>query len=110
MVTRGLILVLICLHLSIAATNLFATTPAKAPLVIDLTPHPGGTLMMTIRATVRGHEGNFMFDTGCGISYISLGSRKQLVAKPWERSEWIHRTGQRLDMPRCDGVSFDIGG
>ena len=110
MVTRGLVFVLICLYLSIAATNLFAATPAKSPLVIELVPHPGGTLMMTIRATVQGHEGNFMFDTGGGISYISPGFAQTIGCKPWGQLSGFTLTAQRLDMPRCDGVSFDIAG
>ena len=108
MVTRGLVVVLVCLILTFGAANLFAATPAKSPLVIPLTPHPGGTLMMTIRATVRGHEGTFMFDTGGGISYISPGFAQTIGCKPWGQLTGFTLTGQRLDMPRCDGVAFDI--
>ena len=90
--------------------NLFASSPQKVELVIDLIPHPGGTLMMTLHSTVRGHEGNFMFDTGGGISYISPGFAQTVGCKPWGQITGFTLTGQRLDMPRCDSLSFDIDG
>ena len=110
MVTRGLVFVLICLYLSIAATNVLAATPAKAPLVIELIPHPGGTSMMTMHATVNGHEGNFVFDTGAGVSYISPGFAQAIGCKPWGQITGFTLVGQRLDMQRCDGVVFDVEG
>jgi Aspartyl protease len=99
------VLVLLCL----SATGLFAATPATPALVIELIPHPGGTSMMTIHAKVRGHEGNFMFDTGGGISYISPAFAQLIDCKPWGQITGFTLTGQRLDMPRCDGVVFYIG-
>ena len=65
---------------------------------------------MTIHATVEGHEGNFIFDTGGGISYISPGFAQTIGCKPWGQITGFTLTGQRLDMARCDGVSFDILG
>src|ERR1043165_7521545 len=53
---------------------------ARPVAVFQLQPHPGGTYMMTLRATVRGHEGSFVL------------------------------TGQRLDMQRCDELDFNISG
>jgi len=66
--------------------------------------------MMTIRAKVRGHEGVFIFDTGGGISYISPAFAQAIGCKPWGQITGFTLTGQRLDMPRCDGLSFDIQG
>jgi len=66
--------------------------------------------MMTLHSTVRGHEGNFIFDTGGGISYISPGFAQTIGCKPWGQITGFTLTGQRLDMPRCDGLSFDIEG
>jgi hypothetical protein len=64
--------------------------------------------MMTMRAVVRGHEGVFIFDTGGGISYISPAFAQVIGCKPWGQITGFTLTGQRLDMPRCDGPSFDI--
>ena len=88
-----------------------STQAAPAPLeVIELSPHPGGTDMLTLRAKVRGREGVFMFDTGGGISYISPSFAQAIGCKPWGQISGFVLTGQRLDMQRCDGLSFDVQG
>jgi len=66
--------------------------------------------MMTLRAKVRGHEGVFIFDTGGGVSYISPAFAQTIGCKPWGQLTGFMLTGQRLDMPRCDGLAFDIQG
>lgn len=93
---------LIALTLSVHATT------ATRPLTIELIPHPGGTEMMTLHAQIRGHEGNFIFDTGGGITYISPAFAHTVGCKPWGQITGFTLTAQRLDMPRCDELSFDI--
>jgi len=107
--SRGLILLLFFLILPTAA-SVYAATPANAPLVIQLIPHPGGTLMMTMHAKVNGHEGNFVFDTGAGVSYVSPEFAESVGCKPWGKLTGYTLVGQRLDMQRCDGLSFDVQG
>jgi Aspartyl protease len=102
---------LIILLLSLLAVNPTLASTRAAPLaVFHLEPHPGGTLMMTVRARVRGHEGLFIFDTGGGISYLSPSFAQAIGCKPWGQITGFVLTGQRLDMPRCDGVDFDVQG
>lgn len=108
MTSRGLILFLFFLILS--TTTALAATPANAPLVIELIPHPGGTSMMTMHAKVNGHEGNFVFDTGAGVSYVSPEFAQSIGCKPWGKLTGHTLVGQRLDMQRCDGLSFDVQG
>jgi len=103
MVSRVLFILIVSLSAGIA-------THAKPTLVIDLTPHPGGTDMMTLRASVRGHEGNFVFDTGAGTSYVSPAFAQTVGCKVWGQLSGFTLVGQRLDMPRCDGLSFEVGG
>src|SRR6185369_3814437 len=105
MISRLLLGVLVWLSFS---ANVLAAS--KSQLVITLTPHPGGTEMMTLHATVRGHEGNFIFDTGGGISYISPAFAQTIGCKMWGQITGFTLVGQRLDMPRCDGLSFEIQG
>jgi hypothetical protein len=64
--------------------------------------------MMTVRARVREHEGLFIFDTGGGISYLSPAFAQSAGCEPWGQITGFMLTGQRLDMPRCDGFSFNI--
>jgi hypothetical protein len=102
----------ICLVILLASANAiaFASPPPKPALVIDLIPHPGGTAMMTLHANVRGHQGNFLFDTGGGVSYISPSYAQTIGCKPWGQISGFTLTAQRIDMARCDGVYFEIGG
>jgi hypothetical protein len=88
----------------------FTFGSARPLAVIDLEPHPGGTYMMTVKAVVNGQEGRFMFDTGGGISYISPDFAKRAGCDPWGQITGFMLTGQRLDMPRCDRLAFDVKG
>jgi hypothetical protein len=87
-----------------------ASTPPAPVATIELRPHPGGTAMMTIPAKVLGHAGVFIFDTGGGISYVSPAFAQVVGCKPWGQITGFTLTAQRLDMPRCDGLSFEIQG
>jgi len=91
-------------------TPTLASTRNQPLAVFRLEPHPGGTAMMTVRASVRGHDGRFMFDTGGGISYISPSFAQTVGCKVWGQITGFVLTGQRLDMPRCDGLVVDIQG
>jgi len=66
--------------------------------------------MMTVQAKVRGHEGRFILDTGGGISYISPSFAQTIGCKPWGQVTGFTLTAQRLDLARCDDVSFDLQG
>ena len=66
--------------------------------------------MMTMKATVNGRPGLFMFDTGGGITYIDPAFAKSAGCEPWGQLSGFVLTGQRLDMQRCEEMSFDIGG
>jgi hypothetical protein len=89
-------------------TPALGSTRNEPLAVFHLEPHPGGTAMMTVRAKVRGHEGLFMFDTGGGLSYISPSFAQTVGCKVWGQITGFVLTGQRLDMPRCDGLEFEI--
>ena len=78
--------------------------------VIELGSHPGGTHMMTIKASVNGKQGLFMFDTGGGVSYIDPAFARSIGCDPWGQISGFMLTGQRLDMQRCDGLKFDVAG
>src|SRR5678815_1358274 len=110
MIHRFLTLALISLGLCFSCVNALASNKLTPVAVIELIPHPGGTAMMTVRAKVRGHEGLFMFDTGGGISYVSPLFAQTIGCKVWGQLSGFVLTGQRLDMPRCDDLVFDVQG
>jgi hypothetical protein len=98
---------------TISLLLLFLTLPitaAKPLAVIELGTHPGGTYMMTMKASVNGTEGLFMFDTGGGVSYVSPDFARSVGCTPWGQISGFTLTAQRLDMPRCDGLRFDVEG
>lgn len=99
---------LFCLVLAPGLT--MGQTRTAPLLIVPLLPHPGGTEMMTVHARVRGHEGLFIFDTGGGVSYISPAFATMIGCKPWGQLSGFTLTAQRLDMPRCDGLAFEING
>ena len=51
-----------------------------------------------------------MFDTGGGISYISPSFAQTVGCRVWGQITGFTLTGQRLDMPHCDGLAFDVQG
>lgn len=100
----------ICLSVALFSVNAIAAQKRSPLAVIQLSPHPGGTAMMTMRARVRGHEGVFIFDTGGGISYVSPAFAQTVGCKVWGQITGFMLTGHRLDMPRCDDLSFEVAG
>jgi len=104
------ILLAFVITLGVTSTSFGETRSARPVAVFHLVPHPGGTYMMTLRATVGGHEGSFVFDTGGGVTYISPAFAQTIGCKPWGQLSGFVLTGQRLDMQRCDDLTFNIDG
>ena len=65
---------------------------------------------LTVHASIAGHEGTFLFDTGGGVSYITPEFAAKAGCKPWGQISGFRMTGERLDMPHCDGLSVRLGG
>jgi hypothetical protein len=78
-----------------------------SPLVIKLEPYPG--TQSVVHATVAGHQGTFLFDTGEGVSMISPSLAQAIDCKPWGVVTGFRMSGERLDAPHCDNVSFEVG-
>ncbi|MGI4827215.1 MAG: hypothetical protein ACRYFU_03355 [Janthinobacterium lividum] len=81
---------------------------AQAPTTIKLNLVSDG--VFTVHATIAGHEGTFLFDSGAGISNISPDFAASIKCRPWGQITGFRMTGQRLDMPRCDHVAFTLAG
>lgn len=101
---------LVIFGISLNNQSCFAADEPAPLAVINLTPHPGGTAMVTMRAQVRGLEGVFLFDTGGGLSFVSPSFAKAIGCEPWGQITGFQLSGHRLDMQRCDGLRFEIGG
>jgi len=66
--------------------------------------------LRTVRVTVAGKTGDFILDTGGGISVISPSLAEKAGCMPWAQITGFRLTGERLTMPRCDDLAIDAGG
>ena len=63
-----------------------------------------------IHAAVNGQPGTFMFDTGEGVSSFSPAFAAKIGCKPWGRVTGFRMSGERLDNPHCDNITFEMAG
>jgi Aspartyl protease len=82
-----------------------------------LSPAPVATIKLEpylaaqaiVHAVVEGHEGKFLFDTGEGVSSISPDFAKKIGCEPWGQITGFRMSGERLDSPHCDNITFKLG-
>ena len=63
----------------------------------------------TIKATVDGQEGTYLFDSGIGTSGVTPAVAAAIGCKPWSKITGFRATGERLDVPRCNNSTVKIG-
>ncbi len=63
-----------------------------------------------VHAMVGGQPGTFLFDTGEGVSSISPTMAQKIGRQPWGLITGFRMTGERLDLPHCDDVQFELAG
>ena len=82
---------------------------ASAPVrTIPLEAHD--TKQFAVQATVGGQARRFLFDTGEGLTMISPALAKAVGCEPWGNITAFRMLGERLDLKRCDDVTFGLGG
>lgn len=86
-----------------------AQSPAPAA-VIELGPYPSTTRAFTVRASVGGHDGVFLWDTGEGVSMITPAFARRVGCTPWGQVTGYRMTGDRIDAPHCDDLAFVVAG
>lgn len=80
---------------------------SRAAQEIPLSDYLG--ILHTVEATVAGQTGIFLFDTGGGVSVVSVEFAERIGCTPWGNLSGFRLSGERLDGPRCDDVVFDLG-
>ncbi len=85
------------------------TVASSAP-VATIVLEPYLRAQAVVHATVGGQPGTFMFDTGEGVSCFSPAFAAKIGCKPWGRITGFRMSGERLDHPHCDNISFEMGG
>ena len=81
---------------------------AQASTTVVLEPIVGG--LLKLHASVGGHDGTFLFDSGSGVSSLSPEFAVAIGCRPWGQITGFRMTGQRLDMQRCDNITVSIAG
>jgi len=95
---------------AVLAAALALSTAAMAqttPHVVPLGDYFG---IRTVEVTVAGETGQFLFDTGGGISVISPALAEKAGCTPFAQITGFRLTGERLTMPRCDDLAITIDG
>ncbi|HEV2859413.1 MAG TPA: retropepsin-like aspartic protease [Pyrinomonadaceae bacterium] len=81
---------------------------ADAPQVIRLERFRKA--LWKVRVTVNGKPGDFLLDTGGGVTLLTDEFSKGLGCKFWGRTTGYNMFGKRSDGPHCDGVRITAGG
>ncbi len=97
------------LNLLLVLTFLIGSCSAFAQRTTVLTLEPATGGLMKVQATVAGHKGTFLFDSGSGVSSISPEFAALIGCEPWGQITGFRMTGDRLDMQRCNHLTFDFG-
>lgn len=106
---------------TLTMTVAMATGIALSPVSSAATPASGAAStqaiqlgdfmgrLRSIEVTVGGQRGTFLLDTGSGVSFMTPEFAKRAGCEPWGRMTGFRLTGERLDLPRCDGVAMTLG-
>jgi predicted aspartyl protease len=62
-----------------------------------------------VHVTVKGKPGDFLLDTGGGITLLTEGFSRGIDCKFWGRTTGYNMFGKRSDGPHCDNVQIKAG-
>ena len=66
--------------------------------------------LFVIEATVNGRSGQYLFDTGEGITMMTPAIAAAAHCVPWGNVAGFRMLGDRMDTPRCDNITFTLPG
>jgi hypothetical protein len=89
-----------------AAIPAYAATAPEAVIPLSLIHGK----LFTIEATVSGRSGQYLFDTGEGITMITPSVAAAAHCVPWGNVTGFRMLGDRMDLPRCDNIVFTLPG
>jgi hypothetical protein len=87
-----------------------AVPPAAAPAPLATLRLEPYRRTVAVRVTANGHPGLFAFDTAGGHTIASPEFAAAAGCKPWGQLAGFQMTGERLAMPRCDDLRFQVDG
>lgn len=99
------------------ASATFAAAPATAQTIQATRAAPLASVKLVpwrtrwvLEAEIAGKTRRYLFDTGAGLSLVSLDTLKATGCTPWGRMTGFRMMGDRSDTPRCEGIPVGIGG
>lgn len=84
-----------------------ASSPADKPQVIKLQRFRKA--LWKVHVTVKGKPGDFLLDTGGGITLVTDAFAKGIECKFWGRTTGYNMFGKKTEGPHCDNVSIVAG-
>lgn len=108
-----IILALIIFSLSVISIQAFPKRTdvrkkkADAPQAIKLQRFRKA--LWKVNVTVKGKTGDFLFDTGGGVTLLTDEFLQGIDCKFWGRSTGYNMFGKRGDGPHCDNVQINAG-
>jgi hypothetical protein len=82
-------------------------SPAEKPQVIRLERFRKA--LWKVHVTINGVPGDFLFDTGGGVTLLSKDFAPKIECRYWGRSTGYNMFGKRGDGPHCDSVQLMAG-
>ena len=84
-----------------------ANTQTKKPQVIKLQRFRKA--LWKVHVTIKGKPGDFLLDTGGGVTLLSEDYAKGIECKFWGRTTGYNMFGKRSEGPHCDNVQIYAG-
>jgi hypothetical protein len=81
--------------------------PVEKPQVIKLERFRKA--LWKVHVTINGVPGDFLFDTGGGVTLLSNDFASKIECRYWGRNTGYNMFGKRGDGPHCDGVQLKAG-
>lgn len=94
--------------LLLAGFGIAEAQDSKAPQVIKLQRFRKA--LWTVHVSVKGKEGDFLFDTGGGVTLLTESFSNGIDCKFWGRTTGYNMFGEKASGPHCDDVEMKSGG
>lgn len=91
----------------VAAFLAASATHANAQQTIPL--EPLRERLRTVDVVITGQQGEFLFDSAGGVTFLSPSFAQRIGCTPRGRFVGFRMFGDRVDMTRCDSVSLELG-
>jgi len=106
-VLRASLKVFVGTVLILASTASTPAKPAGKPQIIKLDRFRKA--LWKVHLSVKGKPGDFLLDTGGGVTLLTSEFSKDIECKYWGRTTGYNMFGKRGDDPHCDNVQITAG-